>query len=172
MGLIKLIRNSYNSNLMIESCAKLIKINFFDPRCRRGETVACSCLRACWRLVSLASFVLTFSRVPLRLERKLRDRSVEVFMYFHLVYSPEFFAIESGRKSTRNQFRQATELMDVIHHEFEGNPTSPPFALHPCLFDMGILLPLRKRLLGVFLGTHGCQKPKSKSCAKASFVYL
>ena len=50
-------------------------------------------------------------------------------MYFHLVYSPEFFAVAFGRKSTRKLFLQATELMVTMDHEFLGNSTSPPFAL-------------------------------------------
>ena len=83
-------------------------------------------------------------------------------MYFHLVHSPEFFAVASGRKSTRKLFRQATELMDLIDHEFIRNPTSPPFAFHPCPFHMGLSLPLGKRLLGLYWGTHGCKNPKSK----------
>ena len=83
-------------------------------------------------------------------------------MYFHLLYSPEFFAVASGRKSTRKRFRQATELMDLLDHEFVGYPTSPPVACLPCPFPMDISLPLKKRLLGVFWDTHGCEKPKSK----------
>ena len=93
-------------------------------------------------------------------------------MHFHLVYSPECFAVACGRKSTRKLFRQATELMDLIDHEFVGDPTSRPFAFLPCPFHMNILLPLEKRLLRVFWGTHGREKPKSKLCANANFVYL
>ena len=83
-------------------------------------------------------------------------------MYFHLVYSPEIFAIASGRKSTRKLFRQTTELMDLMDHVFVGNPTSPPFAFHPCPFYMGISLPLGKRLLRVFWGIHGGESPRPK----------
>ena len=83
-------------------------------------------------------------------------------MYFHLVCSPEFFAVAFGRKSTRKLFRQATELMVLIDHEFVVNPTSLPFVFLPCPFHMGISLPLGKRLLGVFWDTHGCEKLKSK----------
>ena len=93
-------------------------------------------------------------------------------MYFHLVYSPEFFAVVSGRTSMRKLFRQATELMVLTHHKFVGNSTSPPFAFLSCPFHMGISLPLGKRLTGVFWDTHGCEKPKSKLCANANFVYL
>ena len=119
----------------------------------------------------MASFVLTFSLVPLRLERKLRDGSVGFSVYFHVVYSPEFFAVASRRKSTLKLFGQATELMVLIDHEFVGNSTSPPFAFLSFPLQMDISLPLGKRLIGVFLDTHGCEKPKSKSCANASFVY-
>ena len=93
-------------------------------------------------------------------------------MYFHLECSSEFFAVASGRKSTRKLFRQATELMAVIDHEFVGTSTSPPFAFLSCPFHIGISRPLGKRLIGMFWDTHGCEKPKSKSCAIANFVYL
>ena len=83
-------------------------------------------------------------------------------MYFHLVYSLECFAVASGRKSPRKLFLQATEVVDLIDHDFVWNPTSPPFAFHPCPFHMGISLPLENQLLGVFWGGHGCKKPKSK----------
>ena len=59
-------------------------------------------------------------------------------MYFHLPYSPEFFVVAPGRKSAGKVFRQATELMVVIDHEFGANPTSPSFAFPSCLFDMRI----------------------------------
>ena len=93
-------------------------------------------------------------------------------MYFHLVYAPEFFAVASRGKSTRKLFRQATEFMDVIDHEFVENPTSSPFAFPSCPSNMGISLPLGKRPLGVFWDTLGRQKPKSKMCANANFVCL
>ena len=83
-------------------------------------------------------------------------------MYFHLVYSSELFAVASGRKSTRKVFRQATELMILINHELGVNPTSPPFASLSRPVNMGISLPLGKRLLGVFWDIHGCENPKSK----------
>ena len=67
-------------------------------------------------------------------------------MYFHVVYSPEFFAVAPGRKSTRKLFCQATELMHLKDHEFVGNPASRPFAFLSCLFNMGIPLLLVKRL--------------------------
>ena len=93
-------------------------------------------------------------------------------MYFHLVCSTESFTVTFGRKSTVNLFHQATELMVLIDHGFVGNSTSPPFAFLSCPFHTGISLPLGKRLEGMFWNTHGCEKPKSKSCANANFVYL
>ena len=70
---------------MIKSCGKSIKIDYSDPISRRRENVACRHLHACWRRVPVAGFILTFSPVPLMLERKLRDKSVGFLMYFHLV---------------------------------------------------------------------------------------
>ena len=61
-------------------------------------------------------------------------------MYFHLVCSPEFFAVASERKSARKLFRQSLELMVLKDHEFGQNPTFPPYAFHPCPFHMGISL--------------------------------
>ena len=72
----------------------------------------------------------------------------------------------------RKHLRQATELMVLIDHHFIENSTSPSFTFSPCLFHMGISFSLGTRLIGVFLHTHGCEKPKSKSRAKANFVYL
>ena len=93
-------------------------------------------------------------------------------MYFHLVYSPDFYAVASGRKLMRKLFRQATELMVTIDIQFVGNSTSPPFAFPSCPFHTGILLPLGKRVTGVFRDTYGCEKPKFLSCANANLVYL
>ena len=93
-------------------------------------------------------------------------------MYYHLVCSPEFFSLAYGRKSTRKIFASSNELMVLIHHEFAGSSISPLFAFFSCPFHMGISIPLGKRLIGVFLGTQGCGKLKSKSCANANFVYL
>ena len=61
-------------------------------------------------------------------------------MYFHLVCSPERFAVASERKSARKLFRQSLELMVLKDHEFGWNPTFPPYAFHPCPFHMGISL--------------------------------
>ena len=113
---------------MIECCGKSIKINYSDLISLRRENVACRCLRVCLRRVSVVSFVLAFSCVPLRIERKLRDGSLSFSMYFLLVYSPELFANASGRILTRKLLHQGAELMDLIDHEFVGNPTSPSYA--------------------------------------------
>ena len=122
------MRNFYNFNFMIESCGKSIKIYYTDPISSRPKNAACCHLRACQWRVSGASFVLTFSPVPLRLERKSRAGSVGLLVYLHLVYSPDPFAVASRRKLTRKLFRQATELMVLIDHEVVWNSTSPPFA--------------------------------------------
>ena len=55
-------------------------------------------------------------------------------MYFHLVYSPEFFAVASSRKSARKLFRQSLELMVLKYHEFRRNPTLSPRKLHLLFF--------------------------------------
>ena len=101
----------------------------------------------------------------------LSDGSVGFFMYFHLVCSPESFASASGGRFTRKFFCQATDVMVLNDHEFVLNSASPTFAFPSCPFHMGILLPLRKRLRGSFWDTHGYEKPNSKSCANANFVY-
>ena len=140
-----------------------MKIDSSHAISRRRDNVACCCLRACWRFVSVPSFVLTFSPVLLRLARKLRDGSVGAFMYFHLLYSPKFFSVVSATKSTRMLLRRPTELMDLMDHVFVGSPASPPFAFHQCPFHMSTSLPLEKAALrGVFWGTHGCENSKSK----------
>ena len=71
-------------------------------------------------------------------------------MYFHLVCSPEFFAVASSRKSARKLFPRSLELMVLKHHEFRQNPTFPPYAFHPCPFHVGILLCIGKRAMAVF----------------------
>ena len=71
-------------------------------------------------------------------------------MYFHLVSSPEFFAVASERKSARKLFCQSLELMVLKYHEFGWNPTFPPYAFHPCPFHVGILLCIGKRAIGMF----------------------
>ena len=71
-------------------------------------------------------------------------------MYFHLVCSPEFFAVAFSRKSTRKASRRSCELMLLKVHEFALNPTSPPYVLHPCPFHAGISSCLGKRAMAVF----------------------
>ena len=158
---------------MIQSCEISVKIDYSDPISRRRENVAWRRLRACWRRVYVASFVLTFSRVPLRLQRRLGDGSVGFVMYFHLVYSPEFFAAASGRKSTGKLFRQATELMDIIDHDFvKKYTTSAPFDFHPCPFHMAICFLWGSGLIGCFGAHMGAKNPSQNSAQTANFVYL
>ena len=71
-------------------------------------------------------------------------------MYFHLVCSPEFFAVAFSRKSARKLFRRSLELMVLKDHEFGRNPTFPPYAFHPCPFHVGISLCIGKRAMAVF----------------------
>ena len=71
-------------------------------------------------------------------------------MYFHLVSSPEFFAVASSRKSARKLFRRSPELMVLKQHEFGRNPTFRPYAFHPCPFHVGILLCIGKRAMAIF----------------------
>ena len=71
-------------------------------------------------------------------------------MYFHLVCSPEFFAVTFSRKSARKAFRRSCELMLLKDQEFARNPTSPPYVSHPCPFHAGISSCLGKRALAVF----------------------
>ena len=71
-------------------------------------------------------------------------------MYFHLVCSPEFFAVASPRKSTRKVFRRLRELMVLKDHEFGRNLTSPPYVFHSCPFHLGISLCMGKRAMGMF----------------------
>ena len=71
-------------------------------------------------------------------------------MYFHLVCSPEFFAVASRRKSARKLFSQSLELMVLKDHEFRQNPTLPPYAFYPCPFHVGISLCTGKRAMAMF----------------------
>ena len=71
-------------------------------------------------------------------------------MYFHLVCSPEFFAVVFSRKSTRKAFRRSCQLMFLKHHEFGRNLTSPPYVFHPCPFHVGISFRMGKRAMRVF----------------------
>ena len=80
-------------------------------------------------------------------------------MYFHLVCSPEFFAVASSRKSARKLFRRSLELMVLKDHEFGRNPTFPPYAFHPCPFHVGISLCIGKRAMGCFRQPMGFANP-------------
>ena len=71
-------------------------------------------------------------------------------MYFHLVCSPEFFAVAFSRKSARKTFRRSLELMLLKDHEFGRNTTSPPYVFHPCPFHVGISSGIGKRAMAVF----------------------
>ena len=71
-------------------------------------------------------------------------------MYFHLVCSPEFFAVASARKSARKVFRQWLELMVLKDHEFGRYPTSPPYALYPCPLHVDVSLCIGRRAIGMF----------------------
>ena len=71
-------------------------------------------------------------------------------MYFHLVCSPESFAVASSRSSTRKVFRRSRELMVLKDHEFGWNLTSPPYVFHSCPFHVRISLCMGKRAMGMF----------------------
>ena len=71
-------------------------------------------------------------------------------MYFHLVCSPEVFAVASARKSARKVFRRLLEHMVPKDHEFGQYFTSTPYAFHPCPFHVGISLCIGKRAIGMF----------------------
>ena len=71
-------------------------------------------------------------------------------MYFHLVCSPEFFAVPSARKSAHKVLRRSLELMDLKDHGFGWHPTSPPYASHPYPLHVGISPCTGKRAIGMF----------------------
>ena len=71
-------------------------------------------------------------------------------MYFHLVCSPEFFAVAFSRKSARKAFRRSCGLMLLKDHEYARNPTSPPYVSHPGPFHAGISSCLGKLAMAVF----------------------
>ena len=71
-------------------------------------------------------------------------------MYFHLVCSPEFFAVASARKSARKVLRRSLKLMDLKNHEFGRYPTSPAYAFYPCPLHVGISLCIGKRAIWMF----------------------
>ena len=71
-------------------------------------------------------------------------------MYFHLVCSPEFFAVASARKSAHKVLRRSLELMVLRDIEFGRHPTSPPYASHPCPLHVGISPCIGRRAIGMF----------------------
>ena len=71
-------------------------------------------------------------------------------MYFHLVCSPEFFAVASARKSARKVFRRLLELMVRKDHAFGRYSTSPPYASYPCPLHVGISLCIEKWAIGMY----------------------
>ena len=93
-------------------------------------------------------------------------------MYFHLVCSPEFFAVASSSKSARKLVRKSLELMVLKYHEFRRIPTSPPYAFHPCPFHAGISFCIGKRAMAMFWAAYGSRKRKSFACANVHFVAL
>ena len=74
-------------------------------------------------------------------------------MYFHLVCSPEFFAVGSLRKSMRKLFRRLLELMVLKDHEFGRNPTSPPLCLSSMPLSRGHITLYREAGNGDVLGS-------------------
>ena len=71
-------------------------------------------------------------------------------MSFHLVCSPEFFAVASARKSARKVFRGSLKLIVLKDHEFGRHSASPPSPFHPCPFPLGLSLCVGKRAIGMF----------------------
>ena len=74
-------------------------------------------------------------------------------MNFHLVYSPEFFAVAFSRKSARKAFRRSCELMLLKDQEFARNPTSPPLCLSSMPLSRGHIILLREAGDGGGLGS-------------------
>ena len=74
-------------------------------------------------------------------------------MYFHLVCSPEFFAVAFSRKSARKAFRRSCELMLLKDHEFGRNPTSPPLCLSSMPLSRGHIPLYREAGNGGVLGS-------------------
>ena len=97
----------------------------------------------------MASFILVFSPVRFRQERKLRADSVGFSMYFHLVYSAQSFRDMSGRILTLNVFCEATDRIVTMDNEFVENSTSPSSAFVACPLHMSVWLPLDKWHIGV-----------------------
>ena len=74
-------------------------------------------------------------------------------MYFHLVCSPEFFAVASMRKSSRKLFRRSLELMVLKDHEFEREPYIPPLCLSSIPLSRGYITLYREAGIGDVLGS-------------------
>ena len=92
-------------------------------------------------------------RVPLRFEENLRAGSGGLFLYFHLVCSPEFFAVASERKSARKFFRRSLELMVLKNHEFGQKPYIPPLCLSSMPLSCGHITLYREAGNGDVLGS-------------------
>ena len=74
-------------------------------------------------------------------------------MYFHLVCSPEFFAVASSRKSTRKLFRRSLELTVPKDHELGQNPTFPPVCLSSMALSRTHIILYREAGNGDVLGS-------------------
>ena len=74
-------------------------------------------------------------------------------MYFHLVCSPEVFAVASSRKSTRKLFRRSLELMVLKDHEFGQKPYIPPLCLSSMPLSRGYITLYREAGNGDVLGS-------------------
>ena len=74
-------------------------------------------------------------------------------MYFHLVCSPEFFAVAFSRKSTRKAFRRSCELMLLNDHEFRTEPYISPLCPSSMPLSRGHIILLRKAGNGGVLGS-------------------
>ena len=71
-------------------------------------------------------------------------------MYFHLVCSPEFFAVASSRKSARKLSVDRWNSWFSRTMSWDRNPTFPPYAFHPWPFHAGISFCIGKRAMAVF----------------------
>ena len=80
-------------------------------------------------------------------------------MYFHLVCSPEFFAVASARKSARKVFRRSLELIVLEDHNFGRYFTTLPYAFHPCPFDLGKSLSIGEWARGMIRHHMGVVNP-------------
>ena len=87
-------------------------------------------------------------------------------MYFHLVCSPELFAVASSRKSTRKLYRRSLELMVLKDHEFGRNPTFPPLCLSFMPLSRGHITLYREAGNGGVLGSLWVSQTKVVSVRK------